>query len=974
MEAIGDLPDGNTESIHHVVEPGMYFAFKRAYKLTQVSSSQVKMGHPQFADQGSVLLVKSVDYIDDKPHTIIMNPHPDWIPYYKTSNGHYSEEIKFLVDEFADLFEFAENADRIRTKERLRAEDRIKEIQEEMRMLQEDPAEMSRRYLAAQQEAGKTMPMVIMPGRLTNSVETALEVGDIDGFKRNVEAGSKMIQFAADTMSVIAVKLGYAVAALAPYYQEKATLALAQIKETVDQAETILEGVKTLDLWVGKEVEVEHAMKGASAAKDEPLHVYQRIIFIAPELAGFEDISNEFTKYDRDTFIAALKAHPQLLNSIIPSPRAVVAVATRKDEVDYGNWRDNAHYNAINRERMLLIRDGENLFIVDSPLWPHRTLPRLFPSKSEIDSIYRKNGNTITFRDLAYTEAVKKGDQTAMIYKRLMVLLGGLQARTEIFGKFCNTKEAIGFVSHDFQNKYMRFVHDDDGVGMLPGEQLKPLYHYLEHINQATVHGSHIFYDANRCINPRSAPSAFTSWGRGFDINYDQRRNPIGDYEEGFVATQNNKLALRIPCEHVDTYVRTNVTSFLGSSMNGVIGEKHRYLGWVNMDAVLPEELNLYIADRSTRDNHWVDYLRLFKQMVIRLESREQKERTAYDQWRAYANPLTEAQFRATVRIWRIAHPNATLVAEGSSKLMRTLKRVIDIVRDNVSNEHQRQAFEQQNGNKVIYSVTNGAGEVYYYAEKADDEKNNILHEDVTLWRYGLHDQSKVEVRIRRHAADMLVMYEDVDRVNHYLFLAKSANFLDSHKAELIHTAIESERFDWALDLLYTQTKDGQLGGIERSVKAYHDQLNAWGVKKNGSSFFIRDTDDYVIPLAIFKHKGDRWGGGSHRQLEIELRLVALKFNQGSERRDEKSAIKIIHCSMNKDVEVVGDNGNILGAVIKAGDTRMMGGEIEVPDGVIVDAELLKGLVDEHFDRQQIEEFSDIREQHLSFKVGMECR
>lgn len=130
MTSISSNEEDRTEHVNNSVSPGMYFAFKEDYKIEDVGPMQIRDGHPEWADKGTVLMVSDVDYIDEKPHTILLKPHPDWMAYYR---NYKKQVIRMLVADFARYMEFSENAEQIRDKERGNAEQRIKDIQETMR-------------------------------------------------------------------------------------------------------------------------------------------------------------------------------------------------------------------------------------------------------------------------------------------------------------------------------------------------------------------------------------------------------------------------------------------------------------------------------------------------------------------------------------------------------------------------------------------------------------------------------------------------------------------------------------------------------------------------------------------------------------------------------------------------------------------------------------------------------------------------
>jgi len=102
-------------------------------------------------DEGMVLLIESIRWVDDKPHTIILRPHPE-----KIGKSTYLEmpqedgsvrrtyfgygKHKFLVNDFLDAFEFEPDHQHIRGIELQNVQNRITDIQNELLDAQKDPS------------------------------------------------------------------------------------------------------------------------------------------------------------------------------------------------------------------------------------------------------------------------------------------------------------------------------------------------------------------------------------------------------------------------------------------------------------------------------------------------------------------------------------------------------------------------------------------------------------------------------------------------------------------------------------------------------------------------------------------------------------------------------------------------------------------------------------------------------------------
>lgn len=73
------------------------------------------------------------------------------------------------------------------------------------------------------------------------------------------------------------------------------------------------------------------------------------------------------------------------------------------------------------------MRDGQNWYQVFSDEPSHELSPRLFPTRNEIDEVFRGyNGDEIGFEDLRFSHRTNAFDAKALAYKRFLILACGL--------------------------------------------------------------------------------------------------------------------------------------------------------------------------------------------------------------------------------------------------------------------------------------------------------------------------------------------------------------------------------------------------------------------------------------------------------------------------------------------------------------------------------------------------------------------
>ena len=102
-------------------------------------------------DAGMVLLIQSLRVVDDKPHTVVLRPHPlkfgksVYLEIPKEGGGtrrtwFQYDEHRFLLDDFLARFEFEPDHQKIRNAEVQAVQSRISELQNELVQGQSNPA------------------------------------------------------------------------------------------------------------------------------------------------------------------------------------------------------------------------------------------------------------------------------------------------------------------------------------------------------------------------------------------------------------------------------------------------------------------------------------------------------------------------------------------------------------------------------------------------------------------------------------------------------------------------------------------------------------------------------------------------------------------------------------------------------------------------------------------------------------------
>jgi len=161
------------------------------------------------------------------------------------------------------------------------------------------------------------------------------------------------------------------------------------------------------------------------------------------EVADPQSQGIEYTKIDQ--FYKWLTTHCKYLDCkyyelLVPFPKCIRIMRIRRHDKYRGNNRWEKEENRKNRKTIVIIRNGENIYAIDSKLTFER---KLFPDQDELMNLYEELEQE-TFKE-SKQEAI---DKTVHHYKSGMILMQGLIDRTEVFGNqfgkisFLNNKSA----------------------------------------------------------------------------------------------------------------------------------------------------------------------------------------------------------------------------------------------------------------------------------------------------------------------------------------------------------------------------------------------------------------------------------------------------------------------------------------------------------------------------------------------------
>jgi hypothetical protein len=476
-------------------------------------------------EKGETLLLLDINMFEGQPHSVKLRYHP------RDGEGHHT----IMVAKFMASFEPCPNADEIRQREQQAVMQEVTDLQNELMRTQMDPQlmiaavrddverkikESEAKAVATPREAeesaerqrnlSKTHRRAARRSEAAGNPLTvpraalASDVGDLIGAGINETGVAEMRKLAGRQAIIAGAQAAWlqkktsaittTLGKLAPYIAERSAVALARASGAVKMSERIKRGIASLDLYTGKDVDAYDIRTGADAPSSEPLTIIQGKRYAEEEFAAWADVTSDFDFTNKKQFFDAIASNDELMAQVLPTPRCVVSVAMTRNARDYGDPLANMVYNIQNALVFLLVRNGNNVHVVYSKSPSHEAAKRLFPTKDELQRPFVGiDGARISIRDTEFGEATKWFDDIALVYRRFLILLCGLDHRLQLFGSFYPPEKAMSFMTAEFQESFMRFLADDEGTDWLIGDQLPDLSAWMTERNKMAQSGSRIF-------------------------------------------------------------------------------------------------------------------------------------------------------------------------------------------------------------------------------------------------------------------------------------------------------------------------------------------------------------------------------------------------------------------------------------------------------------------------------------------------
>ncbi|OIH12021.1 hypothetical protein A7M79_00590 [Acinetobacter baumannii] len=760
------------ESVDEIKE-GMYAVLK--IELNQKSNSTFHELHV-----GDCLLIKKLQYAHDNLHNIAILDHPR-----NADDKNNFSSFSFLLDDFHEAFDLISREEGLKRRklEMAKIEAEQKQIEDHLQDLNENPHKLasicldiySRRIESSNIKSDFSMPQgsvlsLLGSGNPVENVENY--VAKLGMQKDLVEIKQKYLMEQQDRLIALSKKLQ-------PYVMEHTLSVIATTEEQQEKFKDLNNSVASMKLFSGDQVEVFTIKEGKPAPDFMPVTMMQsklladeELAYFNPELARDMDVDN-FS----DRFIEILKETPELVKQIFPTERCVVVLAIRDSYIDYKDNYWNIVMNEANRQSFLLIRNGENIHLVYSPIGSHLAANNLFPSREMISNHFRDNNGevNITIESLDYATTVEKTEKEMLHYKRFLMLLSGLQMRLNILGNFAKDCNPLSFFQLGFQKENFVYIHDQDGEGLFGDLKHKDLIDWVLEKNASLTKGS-LLVTNNRAMTQHEIAGGcfrYSMYNNHKDNDgYSKIKQPVENYSiVEAVHGKNQSLVVKLKCSNQRfaydeaKWRETNVVFTLIEGTNG-ISVCDRQVPYLVLNDISYEELEFYCSQRRFRKSY-LKYAALFEMAKKHLKSDVLKARIdeVYD-------------LLDTTGITHTQHLEARSMIQSllffmAGKLSK--QRVAELVQYNLNKTESKspviKAICEQA--KYVFADVGGAlkltvdnrGNFFVYTNMKDEEQINTFRPHIWVNRYAVSVTKGKNIQANFELVDKHITVEHYRRV-----------------------------------------------------------------------------------------------------------------------------------------------------------------------------------------------------------------
>lgn len=419
---------------------------------------------------------------------------------------------------------------------------------------------------------------------------------------------------------------------IAEYASERGQLAEAKTKLIQKGIGTIQTKVETLQVYAGEGVFIEQVLEGEVADKSHKVHLMQRKLYMDEE-SLINCLNGGADHNDIHAFLDSLKEDKELLNRMMPHQKCVVAMQYRRNRKDYGKdvgAFESANENFQNKSAFLMIRNGENLYVVFSKV---DRFENLFISPNEMNNCFINWGERVTLNSTSFVDSMEALDSRFETYKRIHLLLTGLYERQpEIFSPLSGENgSVVNLLNYADMNDSFEFVFDVQNA--IASNQYPPVEEWFKRAHDIKIGSRVLFYPStyitiwgggdSKC--KERAPSMF-SYSHRWNY-YNNLMNLDVEYilqNEFVVEEEKGKLFIRVPATRSGSESNgwEEKDVLLKIFIDDDVLEGAETNSFFCLDSILPEEILYYAYSREAR-KLYLEYAHMIKKALKHTQEAE---------------------------------------------------------------------------------------------------------------------------------------------------------------------------------------------------------------------------------------------------------------------------------------------------------------------------------------------------------------
>lgn len=260
-----------------------------------------------------------------------------------------------------------------------------------------------------------------------------------------------------------------------------------RVSQYKDKVKEINQMISMIELYCGIEEEVRTIATGEVASIDTKISIRQKILFMDEECAVsdvYRHLEDGFDYNNIDDFCCWLKDNHNR-DQVIPEQKAIVVLKPRRYNKDYRNSYDNSVLNQYNRESYILIRNGENLYLIFTENF--YIYDTVFPSKDVAKKLFEKISTQDfhkKFGEVDYRSILERA-------RTFAIFVQGVLDRTTLLHPI---KENSNYFTGSAN---IEFIYDDDNI--LSDGKLR-YREWVREINKEIKVGSRIIFNKQQFL------------------------------------------------------------------------------------------------------------------------------------------------------------------------------------------------------------------------------------------------------------------------------------------------------------------------------------------------------------------------------------------------------------------------------------------------------------------------------------------